>query len=257
MLHAGASRFGLRIDRPVRVSARSGTGDVAHRRFPFCRRITPARIFPAIGDSHAKQARSSWNGGGGTAENLVLPCGGRISQRRFLMPIWAFCFLVGACAGIAGMALGIGMGLSQDFSLTPVHAHVNLLGWVSMMLYGLYYRGSPAAPGRLAWAQVTTATAGFSAMSGGLWLYLSAAGEAMKPVVVAGSCMSILSMALFLTVLIRNSRHPVARDGQAGQAMSGRPEAALAGVEPEGGFSGRQDQPDQAGVPVPVAEGRG
>jgi hypothetical protein len=62
------------------------------------------------------------------------------------MPIWYFCFITGAVAALIGMGLGIAMGISQDFSLTPVHAHLNLLGWVSMLLYGLYYRPR-ASPG--------------------------------------------------------------------------------------------------------------
>jgi hypothetical protein len=38
---------------------------------------------------------------------------------------------------ITGMALGIYMGAAQDFALSPVHAHINLVGWVSMFLAGL------------------------------------------------------------------------------------------------------------------------
>ncbi len=47
------------------------------------------------------------------------------------MRIWYVCFIVGAAAALCGMGLGIFMGISHDFSLTPVHAHVNLLGWVT------------------------------------------------------------------------------------------------------------------------------
>ena len=43
------------------------------------------------------------------------------------MPIWYFCFITGAVAALIGMGLGIAMGISQDFSLTPVHARLNLL----------------------------------------------------------------------------------------------------------------------------------
>ncbi len=50
-----------------------------------------------------------------------------------------------------GMILGLYMGPSQDFRLVPVHAHLNLLGWATMMLAGLYYRGDAvAAASRLA-----------------------------------------------------------------------------------------------------------
>ncbi len=40
-----------------------------------------------------------------------------------------FCFICAALAGLTGVSLGIWMGLARDFTLAPVHAHVNLLGW--------------------------------------------------------------------------------------------------------------------------------
>lgn len=46
---------------------------------------------------------------------------------------------------ILGVALGIGMGASQNFTLHPVHAHINLLGWATMALAGLIYTVFPAA----------------------------------------------------------------------------------------------------------------
>ena len=46
---------------------------------------------------------------------------------------------------IAGVLLGIFMGASGDHSMTPLHAHLNLLGWVAMTLFGLFYRAFPAA----------------------------------------------------------------------------------------------------------------
>jgi hypothetical protein len=124
------------------------------------------------------------------------------------MPIWNFCFIAGAAAGVTGMALGIAMGLSHDFSLTPVHAHVNLLGWASMMLYGLYYRGLPWPTGPLAWVQVTAATAGFAAMSGGLWLVLSGQLPSAEPVVAVGALLSIGAIILFLALVVRDSLRP-------------------------------------------------
>jgi hypothetical protein len=40
---------------------------------------------------------------------------------------------------IVGVAIGIMMGASGDFTLRPVHAHINLLGWATMALAGLVY----------------------------------------------------------------------------------------------------------------------
>ena len=46
---------------------------------------------------------------------------------------------------IIGVSLGLYMAASHDHSLYPLHAHVNLLGWVSLSLFGWFYRAFPAA----------------------------------------------------------------------------------------------------------------
>jgi cbb3-type cytochrome oxidase subunit 1 len=35
------------------------------------------------------------------------------------------------------------MGIAHDFTLAPVHAHSNLVGWVSLALFGAIYRAFP------------------------------------------------------------------------------------------------------------------
>ncbi|MDH4061717.1 MAG: hypothetical protein OEU94_12975 [Aquincola sp.] len=46
---------------------------------------------------------------------------------------------------IGGISLGLYMAASGDHVMHPVHAHFNLLGFVLMMLFGLFYRALPAA----------------------------------------------------------------------------------------------------------------
>lgn len=46
---------------------------------------------------------------------------------------------------LAGVVLGIVMGASHDFTLRPVHAHLNLLGWTTLGLAGLIYAVYPQA----------------------------------------------------------------------------------------------------------------
>jgi hypothetical protein len=48
---------------------------------------------------------------------------------------------------LVGIVMGIAMGASQNFTLRPVHAHVNLLGWTTMALAGLIYSVFPKAGG--------------------------------------------------------------------------------------------------------------
>ena len=42
-----------------------------------------------------------------------------------------------------GVGLGISMAATHDHQLVPVHAHMNLVGWASLALFGLLYRAYP------------------------------------------------------------------------------------------------------------------
>jgi hypothetical protein len=67
----------------------------------------------------------------------------------------ALSFRLAVLCVIAGMGMGIGMAASQDHSLMPAHAHLNLLGWVSLFLFGIYYERRPALDtSRIAMIQV-------------------------------------------------------------------------------------------------------
>jgi hypothetical protein len=46
---------------------------------------------------------------------------------------------------IAGITLGIAMGATENFTLRPVHAHINLLGWATLAVAGVIYTVFPQA----------------------------------------------------------------------------------------------------------------
>lgn len=54
----------------------------------------------------------------------------------------AFLFLA-ALNAVLGVSLGVVMGILHDFTYAPVHAHLNLVGWASMALFGISYRVWP------------------------------------------------------------------------------------------------------------------
>jgi cbb3-type cytochrome oxidase subunit 1 len=59
--------------------------------------------------------------------------------------------LLAAIMLTAGVTLGIVMGISHNFALAPVHAHINLVGWASLALFGIVYKLYPEmAQSRLA-----------------------------------------------------------------------------------------------------------
>ncbi len=121
------------------------------------------------------------------------------------MRISYFCFVWAALAGMSGMALGLYMGIAEDHTLAPSHAHLNLLGWVTMMLYGLYHRGAPQDASALRWVQVSLGGAGFIGFAAGLGVYLESGSTTFFPVLQAGVIGCMASMALFIFILVRDA----------------------------------------------------
>lgn len=102
---------------------------------------------------------------------------------------------------MAGVSMGIWMGIAHDFQLAPVHAHLNLLGWASLGLFGLCYRVYPElARSRLALAHFATSTT--SAVALPLGIYLSIAHQS-PGLAIAASFAWLLGVVLFLTNLVR------------------------------------------------------
>ena len=106
---------------------------------------------------------------------------------------------------VLGMAGGIVMGMAQDFQLAPAHAHLNLVGYVTLFLAGLYYQVFPAAA-RTALAKVHA----WVAVVGGLAFPISLAvvlfyGDRFVPLVVIGSLIAFVGMILFAAVVFRTA----------------------------------------------------
>lgn len=110
---------------------------------------------------------------------------------------------------LLGVCLGYWMGLTHDFTLSPVHAHTNLLGWVSMFLYGLFYRALPeAAAGVLPKAHAVLAILGLPIMMIGLTIQLLAVPSLMHlvpPMMMAGPTLVVLGMFVFAVIVFRGT----------------------------------------------------
>lgn len=101
-----------------------------------------------------------------------------------------------------GVILGVAMGASGDHSLFPLHAHVNLLGWVSMALFGLIGMACPSVGvGRIATAQFWMHNVGLPVMLGALTLKLRGV-EAAEPVIGVASIIVGLSVLLFAWLVV-------------------------------------------------------
>ena len=107
---------------------------------------------------------------------------------------------------LIGMLAGIAMGIQQNFTLAPAHAHLNLIGGVLLFLFGLFYRLVPAA-GTTTLAKVQ----GWLHMIGAIVFPVGVAvvltkGPSFEAAPIAGSLIVVAAMALFAVVVFRTSR---------------------------------------------------
>ena len=93
---------------------------------------------------------------------------------------------------IVGIGLGIAMGASENFTLRPVHAHLNLLGWTTLALAGLIYSVYPdAGRSRLAAIHFWLHNISLPVMMGSLTLFLLG-NPKVVPVLVASEIIAAL-----------------------------------------------------------------
>lgn len=112
---------------------------------------------------------------------------------------------------MAGVALGIAMGISGNHALFGVHAHINLLGWASLALIGLIYQQLPAlGRNRLANIQFWMHNIGLPVMMLGLTGRLLG-HEAFAPALGVGALIVGVAVALFGINLLFVSRGPLTR----------------------------------------------
>ena len=65
------------------------------------------------------------------------------------------CFRAAMLLVLAGMIWGLQIAITDDHSAFPAHAHLNLLGFVALFLFGIFYRLNPTVEAnRLAIPQV-------------------------------------------------------------------------------------------------------
>lgn len=97
-----------------------------------------------------------------------------------------------------GVLAGMTMGILHDFRLASVHAHINLLGWVSMALFGLIYHFYPnAANSKLARIQFWFHNIGLPVMMVGIATQVLTGNNAALPVAIVGSLVVVVGVILF------------------------------------------------------------
>jgi hypothetical protein len=107
---------------------------------------------------------------------------------------------------LVGMLAGIVMGIQQDFTLAPAHAHLNLIGGVMLFLFGLYYRLVPAAG-----TSVLAKVQGWLHIVGAILFPAGVAvvilkGASFIAAPIVGSLIVTAAMALFAVIVFRSAR---------------------------------------------------
>jgi peptidoglycan/LPS O-acetylase OafA/YrhL len=112
-------------------------------------------------------------------------------------------FPAAVLAVIAGMIWGIVMAISRDHSAMPAHAHLNLLGWVSLFLFGIFYHLHPAIDrSKAALVQVTAWIIGTIVLTIGVGL-IHTGHDAGEPFAIGGSVTVFAAMLLFGWLVVR------------------------------------------------------
>ncbi len=118
----------------------------------------------------------------------------------------SLCFLAAVLLAIIGMGWGMHMAMTDDHTAMPAHAHLNLLGWVSLFLFGIFYHLHPQTDrSRVALAQA------------GVWIVatvVQAAGVALvlqgnpvgEPMAAVSSLVALADMLLFGWLVVRRER---------------------------------------------------
>ena len=101
------------------------------------------------------------------------------------------------------MVLGMYMGSTENFALAPAHAHLNLVGWATMALYGGFYALAPHASMRLAWINFIVSTVGVLVMLPSLVMFLKGGNDPKRvPPMATGGVIAALGALIFSHFLL-------------------------------------------------------
>ena len=118
-------------------------------------------------------------------------------------------FAIGVVYVLCGMMWGVEMGATEDLAMAPAHAHLNLLGWVTMALYGTFYTLTQKTMSvKLAWANFIVSALGVVVLIPSLALYLRATNAKYIPAIMVGEVLTVLGMLTFGVSVARELLRP-------------------------------------------------
>ena len=113
-------------------------------------------------------------------------------------------FGTGALCVLGGMIWGIVMASSNDHTMMPAHAHLNLMGWATLALMGTFYALS-GRQDRLGWVNYVLSTASVVVSIPSIAMLLSGQAAYEKGA-IAGSVLAVLGMLTFIASIFAHWR---------------------------------------------------
>ncbi|WP_442599297.1 cbb3-type cytochrome c oxidase subunit I [Neobacillus sp. D3-1R] len=104
-----------------------------------------------------------------------------------------------------GILLGYYMSVSHSYDLTPVHVHINLLGWTALTLAGIIYHLFPSLTNnRLATVHFWLHNIGLPIMMLSLATLVTTQNEAILPGIAVGATLTVLGVLSFVWNVLKN-----------------------------------------------------
>jgi hypothetical protein len=111
---------------------------------------------------------------------------------------------IAAVFGLIGTVLGSHMAGSGSYAFRPIHAHILLVGWLSMFSWGVFYRIYKVRAKKLMAFHGWTAIIGAIGLTSGMWL------QFMQPfdvnatlsliLYIVGGTVLLISFAVFVII---------------------------------------------------------
>lgn len=123
----------------------------------------------------------------------------------FLEKTWSLRLIrFSAVFGLLGTFLGSQMAGEMDYSLRPIHAHILLVGWLSVFAWGIFYRVYTIKYKKLVAIHGVLAMVGAVGLTGGMWLYnlnpFNWSETLVMVLFIVGGSLLLLAFLLFLVI---------------------------------------------------------
>lgn len=109
-----------------------------------------------------------------------------------------------AIFGFLGTYLGSHMAGQMDYALRPIHAHILLVGWLSVFAWGIFYRVYTIKYKKLVAFHSILAMVGAVGLTAGMWMYnlnpFNMSDTLVLVLFIVGGTLLLLAFLLFAMI---------------------------------------------------------